>query len=221
MKEKVVVSWSGGKDSAFALFKLLQSDQYEVDSLLTSVTEGYNRISIHGVRISLLEKQAESIGIPLRKMYIPQECSNEVYQNRMNEQLQQIKSENINNMMFGDILLEDVRAYREDLVKKQGMNAIFPLWGRQTDELINEFISRNFKTITTCIDSERISNDFLGRVIDEKFINELPASVDPCGENGEFHTFAFKGPIFKKDIKFTVGEIVERGKAHFCELLDG
>ncbi len=220
MKEKIVVSWSGGKDSAFALYKLLKSEQYEVDSLLTSVTEGYNRISIHGVRESLLERQAESLGIPLRKMYIPQECSNEIYQNIMNDQLQQLKKEGIETVMFGDIFLEDVRSYREEMIKSQNMKAVFPLWGQKTDQLIKEFISLGFKTVTTSIDTEKLSNEFLGRVIDETFIRELPEHIDPCGENGEFHTFSFAGPIFKNSVDITIGEIVEKGRFHFCELLD-
>lgn len=220
MKEKIVVSWSGGKDSAFALYKLLKSEQYEVDSLLTSVTEGYNRISIHGVRESLLERQAESLGIPLRKMYIPQECSNEIYQNIMNDQLQQLKKEGIETVMFGDIFLEDVRSYREEMIKSQNMKAVFPLWGQKTDQLIKEFISLGFKTVTTSIDTEKLSNEFLGRVIDETFIRELPEHIDPCGENGEFHTFSFASPIFKNSVDITIGEIVEKGRFHFCELLD-
>ncbi len=220
MKEKIAVSWSGGKDSAFALHKLLLSGRYEVDSLLTSVTEGYQRISIHGVRESLLEKQAESLGIPLRKMYIPQECTNEIYQDIMNDQLQQLKKEGIETVMFGDIFLEDVRAYREEMVKQQNMKAIFPLWGQKTDQLIGEFISSGFKTVTTSIDTEKLSNEFLGRVIDESFIHELPEHIDPCGENGEFHTFSFAGPIFKNTVDITIGEIVEKGRFHFCELLD-
>ncbi|OIJ14072.1 ATP-binding protein [Anaerobacillus arseniciselenatis] len=220
MKEKIVVSWSGGKDSAFALHKLLLSDQYEIDSLLTSVTEGYQRISIHGVRESLLEKQAESLGIPLRKMYIPQECTNEIYQDIMNDQLQQLKKEGIETVMFGDIFLDDVRAYREDMIKQQNMKAIFPLWCQKTEQLIEEFISLGFKTVTTSIDTQKLSHEFLGRVIDESFIRELPEHIDPCGENGEFHTFSFAGPIFKNTVDITIGEIVEKGRFHFCELLD-
>lgn len=219
MKENVIVSWSGGKDSAFALYNILNNDQYEVKALLTTVTEGFNRISIHGVRESLLDKQAESLGIGLHKIFIPQECSNEVYQSLMKDHLQKIKKYGIETVVFGDIFLEDVRAYRQEMNKKQGLNSLFPLWGQNPDELIKEFLSLGFKTVTTCIDTEKLTNHFLGRVIDERFISELPEQVDPCGENGEFHTFTFEGPIFKKKINITVGEFVEKGRFHFCDIL--
>ncbi|MCT8137069.1 diphthine--ammonia ligase [Anaerobacillus sp. CMMVII] len=219
MKERAAVSWSGGKDSTFALYKILKADQYKVEALLTTVTEGFNRISIHGVRESLLEKQAESLAIPLKKMYIPQESSNEVYQKRMSEQLKELKNVGIETIVFGDIFLEDVRAYREELIEKLKMKAIFPLWGQSTDELINEFFSVGFKTITTCIDTEKVTSEFLGREMDEHFIKELPKNVDPCGENGEFHTFTFEGPLFKQKIDFRIGEWVERGRFHFRDLV--
>jgi uncharacterized protein (TIGR00290 family) len=220
MKERAAVSWSGGKDSTFALYKMLKANDYQIDSLLTTITDGVNRISVHGVRESLLEKQAASLNIPLKKMYIPQNSSNEVYQQRIEEQLIELKNEGIETVIFGDILLEDVRAYREELIEKKKMKAIFPLWGQSTDELIKEFFSLGFKTITTCIDTQRVSNKFLGREIDELFINELPDNVDPCGENGEFHTFTFSGPIFKQKIDFSLGETVEKGRFHFRDLLD-
>jgi uncharacterized protein (TIGR00290 family) len=220
MKERAAVSWSGGKDSTFALYKMLKANNYHIDSLLTTITEGVNRISIHGVRESLLEKQAASLNIPLKKMYIPKNSSNELYQQRMEEQLIELKKQGIETVIFGDILLEDVRAYREELIEKQKMKAIFPLWGQSTDELIKEFLSLGFKTVTTCIDTQRVSNKFLGREIDELFINELPDNVDPCGENGEFHTFTFSGPIFKQKIDFSLGETVEKGRFYFRDLLD-
>ncbi|MDC3417562.1 diphthine--ammonia ligase [Aquibacillus salsiterrae] len=219
MKEKIAVSWSGGKDSTLALYKLLQEDNYIVDSLFTTITEGYNRISVHGVREALLEQQAESIGIPLRKMYIPQESSHNIYKERMTEQLKQMKKDGIETVMFGDIFLEDVRAYREELINEQKMQAVFPIWGVPTEQLVKEFLSLGFQTVTTCIDSEKLSNDFLGRTIDDSFIQQLPEHVDVCGENGEFHTFTFTGPLFDKKINFTVGDIVEKGRFHFCELL--
>ncbi|MET3699694.1 uncharacterized protein (TIGR00290 family) [Bacillus oleivorans] len=220
MKERMVVSWSGGKDSTMALYKILQDNRYIVDSLLTTVTEGYNRISIHGVRETLLVEQAKCLGLPLRKVYIPQNSSNEVYQERMNEQLIQIKAEGIDTVLFGDIFLEDVRIYREKLLMPLDMKAIFPLWGIPTKELIEEFIGLGFETVTTCIDTEKLTDVFLGRFIDYAFINELPENVDPCGENGEFHTFTFAGPIFKQKIPFRIGEKVDRGRFHFCELAE-
>lgn len=220
VKERIVVSWSGGKDSALALYKILKSDQYIVDSLFTTVTEGYNRISVHGVRESLLEKQAKSIGIPLRKMYIPEVSSHAIYKERMDEQLKQVRNDGIKIMMFGDIFLEDVRSYREELVEKQEIKAIFPLWGQPTDKLIREFLSLGFETVTTCIDTEKLTDKFLGRKIEENFIKELPEKVDPCGENGEFHTFTYSGPLFKRDLHLTIGDKVDKGRFHFCDLLE-
>lgn len=218
MKERIAISWSGGKDSCFALYKLLQSDKYIVDSLFTTITEEYSRISIHGVRESLLEKQAESLGFSLRKVYIPAQCSNEIYQERMNGMLDSLKKDGVSAVMFGDILLEDVKEYRESQVLAQSMKGIFPLWGLNTEALIKEFLSLGFQTVTTCIDTEKLSDTFLGRMIDESFLKELPASVDPCGENGEFHTFCFNGPLFKDKVDFTIGEKVDKGRFHFCDL---
>ncbi|MFZ3579830.1 diphthine--ammonia ligase [Virgibacillus sp. DJP39] len=219
MKERVVVSWSGGKDSSLALYHLLKDDRYTVDSLLTTVTEGYKRISVHDVRESLLDDQAKSLGIPLRKMYIPQESSHSIYKERMDEQLKQIKEDGINTVMFGDIFLEDVRSYREELIHKQKLKAIFPLWGRPTSELIQEFLSLGFKTVTTCIDTEVLTDEFLGRHVDDSFLKELPEDVDKCGENGEFHTFTYAGPLFTKPVHHNIGGKVNKGRFHFSELV--
>ncbi|WP_053365878.1 diphthine--ammonia ligase [Bacillus sp. FJAT-27245] len=218
MTERIAISWSGGKDSCFALYKLLKSDDYIVDSLFTTITEEYSRISIHGVRESLLEKQTESLGFPLRKVYIPAECSNEIYQERMDGMFESLKKDGVSAVMFGDILLEDVKEYRESQVCAHGLKGIFPLWGQNTEGLIQEFLLLGFQTITTCIDTEKLDNRFLGRVVDHEFLNELPATVDPCGENGEFHTFCFEGPLFKSKVVFTIGEKVDKGRFHFCDL---
>ncbi|CEG26460.1 diphthine--ammonia ligase [Bacillus sp. B-jedd] len=218
MKERIAVSWSGGKDSGFATYKLLQEGNYIVDSLFTTITEDYQRVSIHGIRENLLEKQAESLGLPLRKMYIPKDCPNEVYQQRMDEMLESLQKEGITAVMFGDILLEDVRSYRENLVRNHGLKAIFPLWGLSTNKLIKEFTALGFKTITTCVDTEQLPSKFLGQVIDDDFLKELPEKADPCGENGEFHTFLFEGPLFKKKIDMIVGGKREDGRFHFCDL---
>ncbi|WP_059173883.1 diphthine--ammonia ligase [Bacillus sp. FJAT-27445] len=219
MKERIAVSWSGGKDSCFALYKLLQSDEYIVDSLFTTITEEYSRVSIHGVRESLLEMQADSIGFPLRKLYIPAECSNEVYQERMRGMLESLKKDGVTAVMFGDILLNDVKEYRENQVREHGLKGVFPLWEQSTEDLIKEFLSLGFKTITTCIDTEKLDDRFLGRVIDNEFLNVLPSTVDPCGENGEFHTFCFAGPLFNGKVDFTICEEVDKGRFHFCDLL--
>lgn len=218
MKERIAVSWSGGKDSGFAIYKLLQEENYLVDSLFTTITEDYQRVSIQGVRESLLEKQAESLGMPLRKMYIPKDCPNEIYQQRMDEMLESLQKEGITAVMFGDILLEDVKTYRENLVRNHGLKAVFPLWGQDTNKLIHDFIKKGFKTVTTCVDTDQLPGKFLGRVIDSDFLKELPNKADPCGENGEFHTFLFDGPLFKKKIEIIVGDKIEEGRFHFCDL---
>ncbi len=218
MKPKIAVSWSGGKDSTLALFKLLQDDQYEVDCLVTTITEEVNRISIHGVRESLLELQAAAIGLKLYKIYIPLQCTNELYEERMLEGLNKLKEQNIHHMMFGDIFLEDVRQYREALIAKVGLVTVFPLWGASTATLIKEFIDLKFKTITTCIDTEKLGDEFLGKIIDESFILSLPVAVDACGENGEFHTFTYEGPLFSRGLEIEIGEKVDKGRFHFCDL---
>ncbi|WP_181884368.1 diphthine--ammonia ligase [Neobacillus piezotolerans] len=218
MKERIAISWSGGKDSCFALYQLLQSDEYIVDSLFTTITEEYSRVSIHGVRESLLEKQADSLGFPLKKVYIPAECSNEIYQERMDGIMESLKKAGVTAVMFGDILLEDVKSYRENQVREHGLKGVFPIWGQNTNTLIRDFLSLGFKTITTCIDSEKLSAPFLGRVVEGGFLDELPPDVDPCGENGEFHTFCFAGPIFNRKLDITIGNRVDKGRFHFCDL---
>lgn len=219
MKDKVVVSWSGGKDSMFALDHILQEGKYEVESLLTTITSGYGRISMHGVREKLLEQQASALGFPIRKMYIPQHCTHSIYQQLMVKELQKIKQNGIDTVVFGDIFLEDVRAYREKLAQESNIECIYPLWQVSTETLITAFMERGFKTITSCIDTEKLPPSFLGTVIDSHFVAELPDKVDPCGEHGEFHTFVYDGPVFKHAIRFSVGETVERGQFHFCELI--
>lgn len=209
-REKAVFNWSSGKDSALALYKIQQSKEFEIASLLTSISEKYQRISMHGVRVDLLERQAESIGIPLVKMEIPDMPSMEVYENTMRDTLNNLKLDGVTVSIFGDILLEDLRVYRENKLAELDFKAIFPLWKQPTDRLIHELLDLGFKTITTCVNEKFLDKSFVGRVIDEDFLRDLPANVDPCGENGEFHTFVFDGPIFKKPISFEKGDIVLR-----------
>ncbi|PCH68408.1 MAG: ATP-binding protein [Bacteroidetes bacterium] len=208
MKEKVLFCWSGGKDSALCLHKVLQADKYEVVALLTTVNEHYKRISMHGVREELLDEQAKSIGIPLEKMYVGKESTNEEYEENMGVILEKYKAKGITQVVFGDIFLEDLKQWRENNLKKVELSGLFPLWKMDTNELINEFIESGFKTITCCINDGYLGEDMVGRVIDASFVTDLPDSVDPCGENGEFHSFAFDGPIFKQKIEFEIGEIV-------------
>lgn len=210
MCKKVLFNWSSGKDSSLALFKLLQNKEYQIDYLFTSVSEKYNRISMHGVRKELLIQQAESIGIPLKILSLPEMPSMESYNEAMKNALLPIVNEGIMHSAFGDIFLEDLKKYREEKLAEVGLKGIFPLWKIDTKELITEFLDLGFKTIVTCVNSEYLDESFVGRVIDKQFIKDLPENVDVCGENGEFHTFTFDGPIFKNPIKFEIGEKVYR-----------
>ena len=209
-RERVFLNWSGGKDSCMALYTLQQTADFEVVSLLTTVTSGADRISMHGVRTELLKEQVKAIGLPCDLMYIPENTNMEVYEARMQKQLKIYTQRGVSYAAFGDIFLEDLRAYRENNLKKAGITAVFPLWGRNTGELIREFIDLGFKTIITCVDARVLGQSFVGRVMDRKLLEELPEGVDPCGENGEFHTFVFDGPLFTKPVQFSKGEIVKK-----------
>lgn len=220
MKEKVIFAWSSGKDSARALHEVSQNDHYEVVSLLTTVTEGYERISMHGVRIALVEQQTESIGLPLEKVYIPKGSSNENYEAAMRKALLRYKEQGVTGVAFGDLFLEDLKVYREKKLAEVGMKAVFPLWKRDTTELARSFIEQGFRAVITCVDSQVFEGSFSGRFYDEQFLADLPPHVDPCGENGEFHSFVFDGPLFSSPVRFEKGEVVVRdNRFHFCELL--
>lgn len=210
MKPKAIFNWSSGKDSALALYKTLQEEKFEITSLLTSINEEFQRISMHGVSVSLLEKQAESLCFPLIKLELPKEPSMEEYQKLMNSTMNKIKSQGVTHSIFGDIFLEDLRKYREEQLQFIGMEVVFPLWKKNTTELIQEFLDLGFKTIVTSVNETYLDKTFAGRIIDESFIKDLPKNVDACGENGEFHTFTFDGPIFKNPIDFEIGEVVKK-----------
>ena len=210
MKPQALFNWSSGKDSALAMYKILQENQYEVSTLLTSINEEFQRVSMHGVHVSLLEKQAESLGIPLIKMELPKEPSMEEYQKIMSNTMAEIQALGVTHSIFGDIFLEDLRKYREQQLNAIGMQAVFPLWKKDTSRLIREFLDLGFKTIVTCVNGSYLDKGFAGRMIDHDFIKDLPENVDPCGENGEFHTFTFDGPIFKTPVAFEIGETVKK-----------
>jgi uncharacterized protein (TIGR00290 family) len=215
----VVFSWSGGKDSAMALHAVLQDPNFEVVSLLTTVTEGYERISMHGVRNELLRRQAESIGLPLQEVRIPPKCVNPIYEARMAEAVLRFRDRGVLHFAFGDIFLEDLRAYREQKLLQANMTALFPIWKVDTRELAQRFLNNGFRAITACIDPRKLDKSFAGRELDASFFRDLPTGVDPCGENGEFHTFVFNGPIFRSAIPVQVGPVVERDSFVFCDLL--
>jgi len=218
--EKVILSWSGGKDSALALYEIQKTDSYEILGLLTTLTEDYDRISIHGVRRILLNQQADSLGFPLEKVLISKSASNEEYESKMREILSKYLAVGVSSAVFGDIFLEDVRKNREDYLSKMGMRGIFPLWKRDTHELAHKFIDLGFKAIVTCVDSKALGKRFVGRIFDERFLSELPSSVDPCGENGEFHSFVCDGPIFQERISCEIGEVVLReNRFYYCDLI--
>ncbi len=210
MKPKAVFNWSSGKDSALALYKIQQENKTEITTLLTSINKEFQRISMHGVHVSLLEKQAENMGLPLIKMELPKEPSMEEYRDIMSKTISDIQAMGITQSVFGDIFLEDLRKYREDQLKAIGMEAVFPLWKQNTTDLIHEFLDLGFKTIVTCVNETYLDKSFAGRIIDQDFINDLPKNVDPCGENGEFHTFTFDGPVFKTPVSFEIGETVKK-----------
>jgi uncharacterized protein (TIGR00290 family) len=219
-REPILFCWSGGKDSAMALHTLLQQNDVQIAALLTTVTEGYERISMHGVRRELLQRQAQSIGLPLHEVRIPPQCVNPIYETRMEEALRIYLEKGVRQVAFGDIFLEDLRAYREKNLARIGMTAIFPIWKRDTRELIRSFHANQFRAVAVCVDSKVLDPSFAGRELDDAFFRDLPPHADPCGENGEFHTFVFDGPIFQSPIHVRTGEIVNRDGFVFCDILE-
>lgn len=204
------MNWSGGKDSALALYHSLQNNACDVRYLLTSLNDSFRRISMHGVREELLDQQAQRLGIELLKLRLPETTSMEEYQIRMAEILQPLAAAGITKSIFGDIFLEDLRLYRENQLATVGMQGIFPLWKRPSMELLEEFWGLGFKTIVVSVNGNVLDRSFCGRVLDRDFVSELPANIDPCGENGEFHTFVFEAPYFSQPIDFQQGETVEK-----------
>jgi uncharacterized protein (TIGR00290 family) len=202
-----------------ALHAVLQDTDMRITALLTTVTETYDRISMHGVRRELLVQQARSIGLPLHEVRIPPQCVNPIYEARMEEALRVHYDAGVRTVAFGDIFLRDLRAYRERNLTRIGMTALFPIWKRDTRELIRHFHSAGFRAITACVDPKVLDRSFAGRELDEQFFRDLPANVDPCGENGEFHTFVFDGPIFRNSVPVRAGEVIERDSFIYCDLL--
>jgi uncharacterized protein (TIGR00290 family) len=224
------MNWSGGKDSALSLYKALQDERYNITHLLTSINAVHNRISMHGVRRSLLQAQAQAIGLPLETIELAEQPTMQEYEGAMAGKVQQMKQQGCTHAIFGDIFLEDLRLYREKKLQQQGVGCIFPLWKKDTIGLVKEFIELGFKSIIVCVNENYLDKSFCGRVIDENFLQDLPNNVDPCGENGEFHSFVFEAPMFKNKIQVTIGETVYKEYAppgadkkpygfYFCDLL--
>ena len=215
----VLVSWSGGKDSCFALHEIQRTSNIRVEALLTTVTRDFDRISMHGVRRVLLERQAASLGLPLHQILISRGAGNDEYEQRLEEAFAGYRDRGIDSVVFGDLFLQDIRAYRERLLARCRMTGLFPVWGRDTTQFIREFIGLGFKAVVVCVDPAQLDPSFSGRLIEASFLADLPAGVDPCGENGEFHTFVFDGPNFRKPVRFSIGEIVCRDSFWFSDLL--
>ncbi len=218
-KKKTLLSWSSGKDSAWTLYQLQQSDDIELVGLVTTVNETHQRVAMHAVRVALLKQQAQAANLPLYIIDIPHPCSNELYNQAMNAFFKSIEGKGITHMAFGDLYLEDIRQYRVDKLKTTGLEPLFPLWLKPTKQLAHDMLAGGLKTRITCVDPKQLPASFCGREFNQQFLDDLPDGVDPCGENGEFHSFAYAGPMFKKTIKIVAGEVVERDGFVFADLL--
>lgn len=216
----VILSWSGGKDSALTLHALRHDERYQVQGLLTTVNEHYGRVSMHGVRETLLDAQAKSVGVSLYKVKLSEHPSNDEYEQNMRTVLLGFKAQGIRHVAFGDLFLEDLREYRVNNMRELDMECVFPLWHRPTDRLAHEFIALGFRAVLCCVDERQLAGTFVGREYDESLLRDLPGTVDPCGERGEFHTFVYAGPVFHRPVAFTLGERVRRDERfHFCDLV--
>ncbi|WP_420633258.1 ATP-binding protein [Candidatus Palauibacter sp.] len=219
MSERIAMCFSGGKDSALALHALQQSGTYRVETLITTVTDAYDRVSMHGVRRALVRDQAASIGVPLVEVVVPPQSSNEIYERAMGEAFDRLYEDGIRRVAFGDIFLEDLREYRERQLAASGLECVFPIWKQPTPTLAGSFIREGFQAVAVCINPAVLDASFAGRAFDAAFVADLPEGVDPCGENGEFHTFVWAGPILPRPIPVARGEVVERDGFVFCDLL--
>ena len=218
----VVLSWSGGKDSALALYELRRDPQWSVESLLTSVSDEFRRVSHHGIREELLEMQAAAIGLPLEWLRLPSgrgPCTNAVYEELVGQHLSRYVERGIRHVAHGDLFLADLRAYRERNLAKLGMSGVFPIWGRDTARLVRTFIDLGFKAVLCCVDGKHLDGSFVGRPIDEELLRDLPPEVDPCGENGEYHSFVYDGPIFEQPLEIELGQVVCRDGRHYIDVL--
>lgn len=227
MPSKTYFNWSSGKDSALALYHLLQDPNFSVECLLTTISEGHQRVSMHGLRKELLIKQLTAIGIPYSIIPIPERCANGTYERIMRQATAKLITEGFEYAAFGDIFLEDLKSYREEQLKQVGLKGYFPLWKRSTTDLLEEFWDLGFKTIIVAASADKLDRSFVGRALDRDCVKDLPGDVDPCGENGEFHTFCYQAPYFRQPIDLQIGETVYREYPHgpatyghwFCDLI--
>jgi uncharacterized protein (TIGR00290 family) len=219
MTTPVVFSWSAGKDSAFGLWTLLRDPDWEVRALLTTITEGYDRVSISGVREVLLDRQAEVLDLPLVKVWIPPACPNEVYEHRMASALTAESLRGVDHVAFSDLFLSDVRSYREERLAVAGKQGAFPLWGRDTAHLAREIVTSGFRAVVVCVDPQVLSPTLAGRPFNLEFLDDLPDGVDPCGENGEFHSFVWDAPMYRESISCHTGEVIQREGFVYCDVI--
>lgn len=219
MSKKILFSWSGGKDSAYALYKLLNEDKYSVENLFTTLSQEYKRVNFHAIPPHLLDSQAEAIGIPIDKVFITKSNDIDEYAKKLEPALLKYKNNDISTIAYGDIYLEDLRDFRIKCLEKIGMDSIYPIWKTNTTQNIIDFANLGFKAVLTCVDTNVLDKSFVGREIDNNFINDLPKNVDPCGENGEFHTFVYDGPIFKHPVKFTGGKALQIDNFCYYEIV--
>jgi uncharacterized protein (TIGR00290 family) len=217
--QKTLIAWSSGKDSAWALHEVRHSGEFEIVGAVTTVTENFGRISMHGVREELLLAQLASAKLPQRIVRIPFPCPDEIYELRMAAEMEKARADGVTHVIFGDLFLEDIRAYREAQLAKIGMKAVFPLWRRPTDTLAQEMIAAGVMARLVCVDCSKLSARLAGRSFDRSLLDDLPRNADPCGENGEFHTFVMAGPMFEREIAVRVGETVERDGCAFADLM--
>ncbi|WP_158234671.1 diphthine--ammonia ligase [Lentibacillus sediminis] len=218
MVENIIVSWSGGKDSALAVYELLQNDSFEVKGLLSTTSDASGRLPMHEVKRELIQAQADSMGIPLYEVKLPANVDNDTYERTLHQQFDVFKNQGIHSIAYADLFLEDIKNYRDQLLASTGMQGIYPLWKRDIAAVAKEFIEKGFKAVVTTVDSERLNPSCLGKVFDHQFIECLPADVDPCGENGEFHTLVFDGPIFQKQVDVKPGEVFETMSGRFLHV---
>ena len=218
-RPKACVSWSSGKDSAFALWEARRAGQLDIACVLTTVNEAFSRVAMHGVRDALLDRQVAALGIPCIKVPIPNPCPNEVYEARMHEATARLKADGITHMIFGDLFLEDIRAYREARLGEAGMTGVYPLWGRDTAVLARDMVASGLVAHLTCIDPRKLDPSFAGRRFDASLLADLPSGIDPCGENGEFHTVVTGGPMFTAPVAVSMGEVVERDGFVFADVI--
>lgn len=220
MKRRTLLSWSSGKDCAWALYQLQSDPEVDLRGLFCTVNSEFNRVAMHAVRLDLLQQQAEYLGLPLQIIELPYPCSNEQYEAIMTRFVEGAKQDNIEQFAFGDLYLEDVRRYREEKLSDTGIMPIFPIWGQPTDQLAQEMVASGLRAVISCVDPKQLPEEFIGREYNGAFLHDLPGGVDPCGENGEFHSFVYAGPMFRKPMQITLGDIIHRDGFIFIDVIE-